>query len=106
MDADAIANGKPLNQPWGFAIAPKHFGPFSKTLLVSNNTNSGTINSFNAIAGQFVGTLTDPNGEVIHIDQLWGIKFGDGTEKMMPRGSLSSPRVPSISLDCSVITSK
>lgn len=73
-----LANGGPLNQAWGFAIAPKNFGPFSNTLLVSNNTNSGTINSFNAVTGQFVGTLKDTNGKVIHIDQLWGIGFGDG----------------------------
>jgi uncharacterized protein (TIGR03118 family) len=74
-----LTHGTPLNQPWGFAVAPKNFGPFSNTLLVSNNTNSGTINSFNAITGQFVGTLKDTDGEVIHIDQLWGIEFGDGT---------------------------
>ena len=76
-----LANGKPLNQPWGFAIAPDNFGPFSNTLLVSNNTNSGTINSFNAITGQFVGTLKDTSNEVIHINQLWGIEFGDGLGK-------------------------
>jgi uncharacterized protein (TIGR03118 family) len=74
-----LANGAPLNQPWGFAVAPKNFGPFSNTLLVSNNTNAGTINAFNAITGQFVGTLKDTNNEVIRINQLWGIKFGDGT---------------------------
>jgi uncharacterized protein (TIGR03118 family) len=70
-----------LNQPWGFAVAPKNFGEFSNTLLVSNNTNSGTINAFNAITGQFVGTLKDVNNAVIHIDQLWAIGFGDGTGK-------------------------
>ncbi|MGA8675406.1 MAG: TIGR03118 family protein [Candidatus Acidiferrales bacterium] len=74
-----LASGAPLNQPWGFAVAPKNFGEFSNTLLVSNNTNTGTINAFNAITGQFVGTLKDVNGDVIRIDQLWGIKFGDGT---------------------------
>ncbi len=74
-----LASGSPLNQPWGFAVAPKNFGDFSNTLLVSNNTNTGTINAFNAITGQFVGTLKDVNGDVIRIDQLWGIKFGDGT---------------------------
>ncbi|MGA7922170.1 MAG: TIGR03118 family protein [Candidatus Acidiferrales bacterium] len=74
-----LAKGAPLNQAWGFAVAPKNFGEFSNTLLVSNNTNTGTINAFNAVTGQFVGTLKDVNGEVIHIDQLWGIKFGDGT---------------------------
>jgi len=76
-----IASGKPLNQPWGFAIAPKNFGEFSNTLLVTNNTNSGTINAFNAVTGQFVGTLAEANGETIHINQLWGIEFGDGTGK-------------------------
>lgn len=74
-----LASGAPLNQPWGFAVAPKNFGEFSNTLLVTNNTNTGTINAFNAITGQFVGTLKDVNGDVIRIDQLWGIKFGDGT---------------------------
>ena len=67
-----------MNQPWGFAVAPKNFGEFSNTLLISNNTNTGTINAFNAVTGQFVGTLKDTNSEVIHIDQLWGIKFGGG----------------------------
>jgi len=76
-----LASGKPLNQPWGFAIAPRNFGVFSNTLLVTNNTNSGTINAFNAVTGQFVGTLAEANGEVIHINQLWGIEFGDGTGK-------------------------
>jgi uncharacterized protein (TIGR03118 family) len=74
-----LAQGKPLNQPWGFAVAPKNFGKFSNTLLVSNNTNHGTINAFNLVSGQFVGTLRDANGKNIVIDQLWGIKFGGGT---------------------------
>jgi len=74
-----LAHGTPLNQPWGFAVAPKNFGPFSNTLLVTNNTDTGTINSFNAVTGEFVGTLKDTKGKVIQIDQLWGIEFGDGT---------------------------
>jgi uncharacterized protein (TIGR03118 family) len=74
-----LVQGSPLNQPWGFAVAPKNFGPLSNTLLISNNTNSGTINGFNSVTGQFVGTVTDTGGKPIHIDQLWGIKFGGGT---------------------------
>jgi uncharacterized protein (TIGR03118 family) len=74
-----VAHGAPLNQPWGLAIAPRNFGPLSNTLLVSNNTNTGTINAFNSITGQFVGTIKDTNGKAIHIDQLWGIEFGGGT---------------------------
>src|SRR5208282_851591 len=74
-----LAQGKPLNQPWGFAVAPKNFGKLSNTLLVSNNTNNGTINAFNLETGQFVGTVRDTNGKNIVIDQLWGIEFGGGT---------------------------
>ena len=74
-----VAHGAPLNQPWGLAVAPRNFGPLSNTLLVSNNTNTGTINAFNSITGEFVGTVKDTNGKAILIDQLWGIEFGGGT---------------------------
>jgi len=74
-----LIQGKPLNQPWGFAVAPKNFGPLSNALLISNNTNHGTINAFNLGTGQFVGTIKDTNGKPIHIDQLWGLEFGGGT---------------------------
>lgn len=74
-----LAQGKPLNQPWGFAVAPSNFGKLSNTLLVSNNTNNGTINAFNLVTGKFVGTVRDTNGLNIVIDQLWGIEFGGGT---------------------------
>ena len=76
-----LAQGKPLNQPWGLAVAPKNFGKLSNTLLVSNNTNNGTINGFNLETGQFVGTVRDINNKSIVIDQLWGIEFGGGTTK-------------------------
>jgi len=33
-----LISGAPLNQPWGFAVAPANFGPLSNTLLISNNT--------------------------------------------------------------------
>jgi uncharacterized protein (TIGR03118 family) len=74
-----VAQGLPLNQPWGLAIAPKNFGPMSNTLLVSNNTNTGAINAFNSVTGQFVGTLKDTTNKNIIINQLWGITFGGGT---------------------------
>lgn len=75
-----LVQGGPLNQPWGFAAAPKKFGPLSNSLLISNNINkNGTINGFNAITGQFVGTVSDASGKPIHIDQLWGIEFGGGS---------------------------
>src|SRR5580658_5698081 len=54
-----LVQGAPLNQPWGFAVAPRNFGPLSNALLVSNNTNNGTINAFNLVSGEFVGTVKD-----------------------------------------------
>lgn len=74
-----LVQGGKLNQPWGIAIAPASFGPLSNALLISNNTNTGTINAFNPATGQFMGTVTDAHGKPIVIDQLWGIEFGGGT---------------------------
>jgi len=74
-----FAHGKPLNQPWGFAVAPKNFGPLSNTLLISNNTNTGTINGFNLKTGKLVGTITSSANKPITINQLWAIEFGGGT---------------------------
>ena len=78
VNGKSLIQGAPLNQPWGIAAAPKNFGPLSNTLLISNNTNHGTINAFDAVSGKFVGTVKDVNGKAISIDQLWGIGFGDG----------------------------
>jgi len=74
-----LISGAPLNQPWGFAVAPSNFGPLSNTLLISNNTNTGTINGFNLTTGAFVGTIVNALGKPITINQLWGIEFGGGT---------------------------
>jgi uncharacterized protein (TIGR03118 family) len=75
-----LLQGAPLNQPWGIAAAPGNFGPLSNTLLISNNTDNGSIYGFDPLTRKFVGALKDTSGNVIHIDQLWGIDFGDGTK--------------------------
>jgi uncharacterized protein (TIGR03118 family) len=74
-----LIQGAPLNQPWGFAVAPSNFGPLSNTLLISNNTNTGTINGFNLTTGAFVGTVNNKLGKPIKINQLWAIEFGGGS---------------------------
>jgi uncharacterized protein (TIGR03118 family) len=75
-----LIHGKPLNQPWGFAMAPKNFGPLSNTLLVGNDNNlTSTISGFNPKTGALVGTITNSKGKPITIDQLWGIDFGGGS---------------------------
>jgi uncharacterized protein (TIGR03118 family) len=73
-----FAHGAPLNQPWGLALAPLNFGPFSTALLVGNNLPGGTINAFNINTGKFLGTFKDASGHRLEIDQLWGLEFGGG----------------------------
>jgi uncharacterized protein (TIGR03118 family) len=74
-----FAHGAPLNQPWGFAVAPANFGTLSNTLLISNNASAGTINAYNRSTGQFVGTMTNTLGKPLTITGLWGIEFGGGS---------------------------
>jgi uncharacterized protein (TIGR03118 family) len=74
-----LISGAPLYKPWGLAVAPSNFGPLSGTLLISNNTSTGTINGFKLTTGAFVGTVVNALGKPIKIDQLWGIEFGGGT---------------------------
>ncbi len=74
-----FTHGAPLNQPWGFALAPANFAALSDTLLISNNSSPGTINGYNRTTGKFVGTMTDIHGNPLKIDGLWGIEFGGGS---------------------------
>jgi uncharacterized protein (TIGR03118 family) len=73
-----LIQGPLLNQAWGMAAAPGNFGPLSNTLLVSNNSINGTINAFDPVTGKFVGTIKDQKGQVIVLNNLWGIAFGGG----------------------------
>lgn len=66
----------PLNEPWGLAIAPQGFGPFSGKLLVGNLGN-GEINAFSPGNGKFLGTLRKANGTPIVIDGLWALSQGN-----------------------------
>ncbi|MEO5882050.1 MAG: TIGR03118 family protein [Caldimonas sp.] len=72
-----VAVGGGLNAPWGMAMAPADFGPFSNALLVAN-FGDGKINAFDPATGAFLGTLSRSNGSAIAIDGLWGIAFGNG----------------------------
>ena len=74
----------PLHSPWGLAMAPADFGPFSNTLLVANNVPDGRINAFDPSSGAFLGTLRDPNGQAIVINQVWAIQFGNGANGGKP----------------------
>jgi uncharacterized protein (TIGR03118 family) len=74
-----FTHGAPLNQPWGFAVAPANFGPLSGTLLISNNTATGGINGYSLTTGKLVGQMKNPAGKAIAINGLWGLEFGGGT---------------------------
>lgn len=66
-----------LNSPWGVALAPRNFGPFSGALLVAN-FGDGTIAAFDAVSGQFKDYLRDRTDKPIEIDKVWGLAFGNG----------------------------
>jgi uncharacterized protein (TIGR03118 family) len=70
-----LQHGAFLNAPWGIALAPGDFGPFSHRLLIGN-FGDGWIHAFNAVSGKLEGTLLDPSGSPIAIDGLWGLSFG------------------------------
>jgi uncharacterized protein (TIGR03118 family) len=73
-----FTHGKPLNQPWGFAVAPANFGTFSNALLITNNVTAGTINAFSLTTGKLLGTLSNSAGKALSINGIWGIEFGGG----------------------------
>jgi uncharacterized protein (TIGR03118 family) len=68
----------PLHSPWGLALAPADFGPFSNAVLIGNNIKDGRINAFDPGTGVFLGALADASGGPISINQLWGLDFGKG----------------------------
>ncbi len=69
-----FASQGPLNSPWGMAVAPWNFGPFSRALLVGN-FGDGHINAYNLSTGSLLGHLTKPDGSDLVIDGLWGLDF-------------------------------
>lgn len=66
-----------LNAPWGMAIAPYNFGDFSNALLVAN-FGDGTIAGYDIATGAELGYLRDAKGDVISVDGIWGLTFGNG----------------------------
>ncbi len=72
-----VATRGNLNAPWGMALAPAGFGKFGNALLVGN-FGDGTINAFDLKNGTPLGQLRTPANQVLVIDGLWGIAFGNG----------------------------
>lgn len=74
-----VTAGGPLLGPWGMALAPQGFGPFSGALLVGNLFN-GTIHAFDLASGDLLGELADAFGNPLVVDGLWGMAFGNGVQ--------------------------
>lgn len=67
-----------LNAPWGMTVAPAEgFGKFSKTILVGN-FGDGSIVAFDIEKKEAIDYLKTKNNEVVKIDGLWGLMFGNG----------------------------
>jgi uncharacterized protein (TIGR03118 family) len=90
-----FAHGGPLNQPWGFAVAPANFGTFSSALLISNNANAGTINGYNLTTGKLIGTMKNTAGTNLIIKGLWGLEFGGGSSSNGQKNQLFYTAGPS-----------
>ena len=73
---ERLATGGKLNAPWGMAIAPAGFGKFSGMFLVGN-FGDGTINAFDTKYKTVAGQLRTGNGQVLMIEGLWGLAFGN-----------------------------
>ena len=69
-----FASNGDLNAPWGVALAPSGFGPFSNALLVGN-FGDGRITAFDRTTGATLGQLSDAAGAPIVIEGLWGLAF-------------------------------
>ncbi len=74
-----VASRGALNAPWGLAWAPEGFGRFSGDLIVGNFGN-GRLLAYRWHDGhwKFDATLRTADHQVISIDGLWGIGFGNG----------------------------
>jgi uncharacterized protein (TIGR03118 family) len=67
-----------LNAPWGLALAPDDFGQYGGSLLVANY-GDGRVTAFDLVDYSVRGQLESAPGELLEIDGLSGIMFGNGT---------------------------
>lgn len=74
-----LEHGSWMNAPWGMAIAPSDFGPYSHSILVGN-FGSGAVAAFDPETGRFQDFLRDMNGKQLSIPGLWGISPGNDSK--------------------------
>lgn len=73
-----LQHGSWFNAPWGLAIAPSDFGPYSHSILVGN-FGSGWVAAFDPITGSFQDFLRDASGNILSIPGLWALSPGSGS---------------------------
>jgi len=71
-----MQQGSWLNAPWGLALAPDDFGAFTHYLLVGQ-FGSGQIAAYELTSGLFAGLLRDDADNVLTIQGLWALSFGN-----------------------------
>jgi len=89
-----LVSGGALNSPWGIAQAPANWGAFGGAILVGN-FGDGTINAFDPVSGNQLGTLQNASGTSISITGLWAILFGNGGRGGDPNALYFTAGVPS-----------
>src|ERR1051326_3188256 len=72
-----LQNGNWMNTPWGVALAPAGFGELSGRLLIGM-FGSGQIASFDPSTGNFVELMISHGNHPVEIENLWGLRFGNG----------------------------
>jgi uncharacterized protein (TIGR03118 family) len=75
-----------LNAPWGIALAPAGFGSSGGTLLIGN-FGDGTINTFDPVSGNPLGSISLASGKQLVIPGVWSLVFGNGAANQ-PTGTL------------------
>jgi uncharacterized protein (TIGR03118 family) len=68
----ARIRGAHFNEPWGLALAPRGFGPYSGDLIVAN-FGTGHVDAYARVAGGWTY-----HGRVATVPGVWGIAFGNG----------------------------
>ena len=74
---ERFATGGNLNAPWGMVLTPPSFGPMGGDFWIGN-FGDGNIHAFNQMAAD-VGQPKDKKGNPLHVDGLWALVFGNGS---------------------------
>ena len=79
-----LEHGDWLNAPWGVALAPFDFGPFSHDLLIGQFAGWGRysverlqIAAYDLATGKFDGLLQDASGKPLAINGIWALGPGN-----------------------------